>query len=630
MYVKFKVVRLKIIAFILLCWSINPTYPDELMGLVNSMPTKPAQNSKSRFVYYFHGESLRQALQTFAKSNNLHVYFATGAASKVFNKTIVGRFSASDSNNLLDILTEKYNFSWFIYAGTLYLTSTQIVNRSVSVSRDEFTTIKTNLTQIGLLNDKFSYAEVPTENRIIVSGPEAYVTLVIKQINNLRILPDKQQYVIYRLKYANSVDTQLSFNNQMITIPGIVTILQGLASGKTGNGGIVSTVNELTKNAGDNNSNNGATKSNSSAPASAKGMAISANASTLPTDNSSIQADPRTNSVIIIGDPTYVTMYKNLIKMLDIPSILVQVDVSIIHLNQTKLDAAGIDWSTVLGGKTAVAVDNMPNRAFGGGGSSFGGMSAPGVSGFGAAGTGFSTAGTTGFGSSIGNVGGVVGGAPRTAAGDIFVTNLGQFNLAIKAFEESNLATVTSKPSLVTENNLPAILSMMNNLYIPLQYGVSNFGQLQNGLQITPYIIFGNGGSKLVRLAIVLNDSSIGDDSVSSMNLMQSTLTSQAVVPEGQSLLLAGFSRDIKAKVNNQVPVLGDIPLLGWFFRSSATVVQNMTTLYMITPKILWMPELYSLKDKSFFVDNHQIDVSNNNAAIIVKPATSSTTAAQN
>jgi type III secretion protein C len=531
---------------------------------------------RGEFVYYYHGETLRQALTILSKSNGLRTSFS--GPLDVFNKTIIGRFTVADNTALLNNLADKYGFNWFIYNSTLYLTSSPIVNRSVSVASEEFKTISANLQQIGLLSPRFSYSEVPSENRIIVSGPPIYVDLVARQINSLKITPDKQQYVVYRLKYANAVDTQLTFNNQNVTIPGIVTILQNLANGKVGTGGVVSTVNEMTKN--------GAKESGTSTTTAGNDGKASSNAP----DNSSIQADPRTNSVILIGDTTYVNLYKNLIDRLDTPTLLVQVDVMIIHLNQDKLDQYGINWSAVLGGKTNVSYAGFANNN-----RNFGGLSNL-------------TANSANMG--------------KVNTGDVFITNLNQFDLDIRALAQNNLASVVSKPSLVTENNLPAILNISENLMTPLQYGMGNYGNLTNGLQITPYVIFNDNAKASIRLSIVLNDGSVAQDDISAAVLTQSTLTSQAIAQEGQSILLAGYSRETKVKEVSQVPGLGDIPLLGWFFKSSTTRDRNITTLYLITPKVLRLPELPSLEKKTLNLNGQKFNSGSASSNLIIQPLT--------
>jgi type III secretion protein C len=588
---------IRIIISLLLCTA--GSYSEEITALNPTQANNPI--AKGQFVYYYHGESLRQALSVFARSNGLRISFASGEEGRLFNKGVIGRFVVSDNAALLNMLAAKYNFEWFMYAGTVYFTSTQIVNRSVNVSSDAFKTIRSNLQQIGLLNDKFGYSELPSENKIVISGPNAYVNLVAAQITNLSVAPDRQQYAVYRLKYANAVNTQLSFNNQTITIPGVVTILQNLANAANGTGSIVTNVGEAIKNTGTNSATktpaNGTTAGNGSSEGVANGSAATSTGAASATapgagnsaapgyfnnnnnnsgsfgSNSSIQADPRTNSVILIGDAAQISMYKNLITKLDTPSVLVQVDVMIIHLNQQALDQMGINWAALLGG---------------------------------------------------GAIGFAGGGGPaaigRANPGDIFVANMQNFSLEVKALSGNNLAEITSKPSLVTENNLPAILSVSETLYSNMQYGVSNYGQLSNGLQITPHVIFDDTGQKRIRLAIVLDDGAQGDDNTSNgTSIIQSTLTSQAVINDGQSILLAGHSVNSKIKKENKVPGLGDIPGLGWLFKSSSTSLQKSTTLFLISPHILWAPDTYKLSN-ALTVEGRKVDTSSNNNKIVVTP----------
>jgi type II secretory pathway component GspD/PulD (secretin)/beta-lactamase regulating signal transducer with metallopeptidase domain/tetratricopeptide (TPR) repeat protein len=68
-------------------------------------------------------------------------------------------------------------------------------------------------------------------------------------------------------------------------------------------------------------------------------------------------------------------------------------------------------------------------------------------------------------------------------------------------------------------------------------------------------------------------------------------ITSKATVWDGQTLVLSGFdtlgsSEDI-AKIKDKVPVLGDIPLLGRFFRSETNSLRNKQLILFVTPTII-------------------------------------------
>ena len=185
------------------------------------------KTTSGRYNYYYDGQTLRNSLELLAKNNGLTIKFASDAMSHVLNKPVNGRFVVVNNEELLNSLARQYGFEWFVYSGGLYITSTMRVSQSIKIAPENMSMVKFNLQQLGLFNDKFGYAQLPAANKITISGPQLYVDMLTQQINNLHIAPSSQQFAFYRLKYASATDTLLNFNNQQITIPGVVTILQG-------------------------------------------------------------------------------------------------------------------------------------------------------------------------------------------------------------------------------------------------------------------------------------------------------------------------------------------------------------------------------------------------------------------
>ena len=59
------------------------------------------------------------------------------------------------------------------------------------------------------------------------------------------------------------------------------------------------------------------------------------------------------------------------------------------------------------------------------------------------------------------------------------------------------------------------------------------------------------------------------------------------IVGDGDTLVLGGLVSDDTRKAESQVPYLGDIPILGWFFRGKARDVQQKSLLIFVTPTII-------------------------------------------
>jgi general secretion pathway protein D len=64
-------------------------------------------------------------------------------------------------------------------------------------------------------------------------------------------------------------------------------------------------------------------------------------------------------------------------------------------------------------------------------------------------------------------------------------------------------------------------------------------------------------------------------------------LTTQAVVPDGHTLVLGGLVNDAKSDVNTKVPILGDIPGIGAAFRKSSKERTKRNLVMFVTPTII-------------------------------------------
>ena len=65
------------------------------------------------------------------------------------------------------------------------------------------------------------------------------------------------------------------------------------------------------------------------------------------------------------------------------------------------------------------------------------------------------------------------------------------------------------------------------------------------------------------------------------------SLSTYVDVEDGQQLIVGGIIRQKQKQVENKVPILGDIPLLGRLFKSTETEVQNTEIVFIITPHII-------------------------------------------
>ena len=65
------------------------------------------------------------------------------------------------------------------------------------------------------------------------------------------------------------------------------------------------------------------------------------------------------------------------------------------------------------------------------------------------------------------------------------------------------------------------------------------------------------------------------------------SVTTQVRVKDGSTILVGGIYIDDQKKIQEQIPLLGDIPYLGWLFKSQSTLNSKKELLIFITPRII-------------------------------------------
>lgn len=255
-------------------------------------------------------------------------------------------------------------------------------------------------------------------------------------------------------------------------------------------------------------------------------------------------ADPRQNAVIVRDYSTNMAGYRKLITELDQRQQMIEISVKIIDVNAGDIDQLGIDWGTAvsLGGKKIAF--NM--------GANDGGAN------------GFSTV----------------------------ISDTSNFMVRLNALEKSSQAYVLSQPSVVTLNNIQAVLDKNITFYTKLQgEKVAKLESITAGslLRVTPRLLNDNGTQKIM-LNLNIQDGQQSDTQSETNPLPEvqnSEIASQATLLAGQSLLLGGFKQGKQIRSQNKIPLLGDIPVLGHLFRSDTTQVHSVIRLFLIKASVV-------------------------------------------
>jgi type IV pilus assembly protein PilQ len=165
-------------------------------------------------------------------------------------------------------------------------------------------------------------------------------------------------------------------------------------------------------------------------------------------------------------------------------------------------------------------------------------------------------------------------------------------DLEITAAQREGRGEVVSSPRVITANGKEAVIEQGTE--IPYQESASSgatttqFKKAVLSLKVTPQIT----PDDRVILDLTVSKDSVGQllpsatgGSVPSIDTR--TITTQVLVNDGQTVVLGGILETERRDTVNKVPFLGDIPGLGYLFRSKAKTDNKDELLIFVTPKIL-------------------------------------------
>jgi general secretion pathway protein D len=196
-------------------------------------------------------------------------------------------------------------------------------------------------------------------------------------------------------------------------------------------------------------------------------------------------------------------------------------------------------------------------------------------------------------------------GGPAIAISDTLASGLnGNINnikqgLALGAtlhlLNSTGSAKILSSPSVICLNNKPSTIYIGKTVSILVSSlsGSSSTSETKNSykrenigltLKVTPRISADNKVNLDVKLIAEEAQGTINSDKPITS---KRELTTNAIVKTGESVILGGLSKQTLYTSENKVPLLGDIPLLGWLFKYKNTQKDDVDLMILITPYII-------------------------------------------
>ncbi len=176
-----------------------------------------------------------------------------------------------------------------------------------------------------------------------------------------------------------------------------------------------------------------------------------------------------------------------------------------------------------------------------------------------------------------------------------FLSNAQNFSTLINAYAAQNKVNILSTPRLVVLDNQEATIQVGTD--IPIATGqalvpagstiLQSYTYTHTGviLRIKPTI--NTEGLLTLNVSQEVSEAGTNPPGISSPTILTRRISTTVVAAHGQSIALGGLISDNISLAENKVPFLGDIPLIGYLFKTTSKLKKRTELLVILTPTIL-------------------------------------------
>ncbi len=163
----------------------------------------------------------------------------------------------------------------------------------------------------------------------------------------------------------------------------------------------------------------------------------------------------------------------------------------------------------------------------------------------------------------------------------------------LKALNKSGTVNILSTPNILTTDNKEAEINVGENVPFLSTSTLSTVGTTQSierkdigiNLKIKPQI--SEGG--FIRMDLYQEISAVKSDKGAAQDLITTKRSAKTnvVVKDRETIVIGGLIQDSVEDITNKVPLLGDIPGLGWLFKTHSKSRKKTNLLIMLTPQVV-------------------------------------------
>ncbi len=309
----------------------------------------------------------------------------------------------------------------------------------------------------------------------------------------------------------------------------------------------------------------------------------------------SVAVVTRTNSLLVRDTPQDIDNIKKLIAKIDRPVPQVLIEARIVQITTNAAQSLGIQWGGTYTSGGGGGIINLSGTGASAGSSSTGGTTGSG--------------GTSSQGGNFPINGGLTGvpalvnlpayapsGSPLTglnpaslgfALGNASGSRI--LNLQLQALQAANKAKIISSPKVLTEDNETATIAQGTE--IPYQQASSSgatavtFKKAELSLKVTPHIA--PNGKVTMDIEATNNQANYSQVTAGGVPINTQEVKTKLLVNNGQTVVIGGIYTETNSSTQSGVPLLKDIPLLGWLFKAKEFNTAQTELLVFITPKVV-------------------------------------------
>ena len=597
-----------------------------LAGSAGSASAAPRWDD-APFTYYANNAAVTKVLQDFARNFSLQLDLEGAAGSRADSRLgarVNGRFNSANPTAFLDQMGSVYGFSWFSYAGVLYISgASDVTTRVVDARGGSISGLRDALYTLGVLDPRFGWGEMAERGVALVSGPGRYVALVERLVAQLPSAAGAQEVRVFRLKHASVLDRTIQYRDRTIVTPGLATTLRALIEGDGSNGSLGRGNSEvmsalsapLRANPPSFQANGVASSfapvfqggtqtltgiaggmpplppmglSSGASVASPTGLGQALNAgstrnhvgpSGAPSPNGSANGNQNTEVTLQASLPR--TIQPSIRADARLNAIIVQDVPDRMPIYQKLIDELDVPTAIVQIEAEIVDVSKRRVQELGINWSARAGN----------VGVGFGSTTATNAATGAGLLSAVAGGSGVLS----LVGNAGSaFASRLSLLEADGDAKVLASPSILTLDNLGAVMDLSDTVYVQTTgRDVATVTPVSVGttLNVTPRYVanlpFGE-----IELTVDIEDGTILDiDGNGLPRIRKTTIGTQTRLSENEALVIAGYNSSNQRLDFQRTPWLSKIPLLGVLFRSRQTNATNTERLFIIRPTMISIPD---------------------------------------